>query len=298
MPELYRLAQRGVTAPPPPAPRPVVEHRPERAARAWLSGIDGSGSRAAWIVFEGGFGGGALLCSLILNDTVGVVDAAGGEITKKRLEAELTALRASQKLPWVETEPARVLGLVAEALALHAEFGTEPPAAFARWRRLFEAVAVASAPGLRATADPALAERGAELLELPETAGWFLDPESVQADALEMQEARESRLVVSDQIKAERQTAIVDRVLERELGPAPRRRWARRLAEMAWVFEETARPELATLASAVAAALDAPDADPRRQPFARGLAQRALEVASEVAAGRVSAADVSRKVTA
>ncbi|HKB26780.1 MAG TPA: hypothetical protein VKG64_17230 [Methylomirabilota bacterium] len=291
---LYRLAQRGVAAPPRPAPRPVVESGPERATRAWLSGIDGSGSRAAWVLFERGLGG-THLCSLIVNDTVGIVDAAGGDITKKRLESELEALRASQKLPWVETDPARALALVAEAQALHRATGTAPPAAFARWRRLFEHASVPAPAPPPAPADPALVERGAELLELPETAGWFLDPEAVQADAVDLLAARESRLVVSDQIKAERQTAIVDRVVERELDAEARRRWARRLDEMAWIFEATERSELGALAHAAAWALADPASDPRRQPFARGLAQRALELAGEVASGRISAADVSRK---
>src|SRR5439155_633907 len=83
------------TPPPAPAPRPVVERAAERATRAWASGVDGSGSRALWILFEGGFGG-AALCSLIVNDTAGMLEVAGGEITKRRLEAELAALRSSQ----------------------------------------------------------------------------------------------------------------------------------------------------------------------------------------------------------
>ena len=290
---LYRLSQQGVTPPPRPAPKPVVERQPERAARAWLSGIDGSGARAAWILFEGGLGSTAL-CSLIVNDTVGIVDVAGGEITKKRLEAELAALRASQKLPWVETGPARVVGLVAEALALHREKGTAPPGAFARWQRLFENAAGPEPPVLPAP-DPARVEQSAGLLELPELAGWFLDPEPVQGDAVELLAARESRLVVSDQIKAEREAAIVGRVIERELAPEARQRWARRLAEMALVFDATGRPEPAALARAAAAELADPAADPLRHPFAQGLARRALEVAGEVASGRISASDVSRK---
>ncbi len=46
---LYRLAQSGIT-PPAPEKRPMVERRPERAVRGWLSGIDGTGTRAAWIL--------------------------------------------------------------------------------------------------------------------------------------------------------------------------------------------------------------------------------------------------------
>src|SRR2546428_289131 len=175
---------------------PLYRRLAERATRAWASGVDGSGSRALWILFEGGFGG-AALCSLIVNDTAGMLEVAGGEITKRRLEAELAALRSSQKLPWVECDPARAVGLVAEALALHAAEGTAPPDAFAR---------------------------SAALAELPEMAGWFLDPEAVQVDAVELLAARESRLVVSDQVKAEREDAIVGRVIARELGPEARRR--------------------------------------------------------------------------
>src|SRR5437870_4528647 len=277
-----------------PAPRPVVERAPERAARAWVSGVDGSGSRALWILFEGGFGS-AALCSLIVNDAAGVLEVAGGGITKRRLEAELAALRSSQKLPWVECDPARALGLVAEALALHRAQGTAPPDAFARWSRLFDGADLPAPPALPA-ADPALVERSATLAELPEMAGWFLDPEAVQADAVELLAARASRLVVSDQVKAEREDAIVGRVIERELGPEARRRWARRLAEMALVFDATGRADLGALARAAAAALGDPDSSPRRHPFARALAQRALALAAEVASGRLRASDVSRKV--
>ena len=230
----------------------MVERRPERAARAWLSGVDGSGSRAVWLLFDGAFGGHAL-CSLIVNDEAGVMDAAGGEITRKRLETELAGLRASQKLPWVEVEPARALAVVGEALTVHRARGTAPPAAFARWERLFTPSEPAPLPAL--TADPALVERAPALLELPELAGWFLDPETVQADAVDLLQARESKLVVSDQIKAEREEAIVGQVIERELGPAARRRWARRLVDMAFIFSATDRPEPAAVAEAAAAAL-------------------------------------------
>src|SRR5207247_9941565 len=102
----------------------------------------------------------------------------GADITKKRLEAELASLRAAQKLPWVETETERALGLVAESLRLHDDRGTAPPAAFGRFRPFF---AEAAAPELPALGEPdaTLVERSAELLALPELAGRFLDPAPV-----------------------------------------------------------------------------------------------------------------------
>lgn len=291
---LYRLSQRGVVPPEPaPATRPVVARAAERPVRAWVSGIDGTGARAAWILFEGAWGA-FRLCSLIVSDTEGILDAAGGDITKKRLDRELAELRATQKLPWVESDPARVVGLVADALAIHEAAGTPVPAAFARWRPLFEGAPRPAPPALPEP-DGALVERAPELLELPEMSGWFIDPATVQTDALEMLESRESRLVVSDQIRAEREDSLVSRVVERELTPRAREVWARRLTEMALIFEATDRAGAAELARAAATALVDEAREIRRHPFARALARRGLDVAAEVALGRLKLSDVSRQ---
>lgn len=294
---IYRLAQGGVTvlAPAPvPTPSPGSQASP-RPIRAWVSGIDGSGSRAVWILFEGAWGA-LRLCSVIVNDIAGIMESAGGDITKKRLDRELAELRAAQKLPWVSADPRRAMSLVADAMARHAAAGTEPPATFERWRPLFAAAPPAEAPDL-GQPDPVLAERAGELLELPELAGWFLDPASVQTDAVDLLQARESRLVLTDQQKAERQDAILRQVVEREMTPPARQLWARRLGEMALVLDEAGRSEHAAIARAVAISLGDERRNVGREPFARGLAARALSAASEVALGRLSAADVSRAPT-
>ena len=292
---LYRLAQRGVTPPPRPVSRPVVERREERAVRGWISAIDGSGSRAMWLLFDGAFGG-LELCSLIVNDVAGVLEVAGGGITKKRLATELAALRAAQKLPWVETPPTRVVGTVGEALALHRTLGTSPPSGFARWQRHFDAGVPPVPPVAPSEPDAALVARGAEVLDAPEMAGWFIEPTDVQAEAVELMQTQESRLVVSDQVKGEREEALVTRVAERELGAEARARWARRLLESAEVFDATERPEHGAIARAAAGAL-VHGSDVASQPFARALARRALEVAGEVATGRLPLATATRKPT-
>ena len=302
--ELYRLAQAGVALPAGAAPKPrplagpLIRREPERATAAWLSGIDGSGSRAAWIVFEGGVGGGLRLCSLILNDEAGILESAGGPVTRKRLEAEQRALRESQKLPWVPTAPERAAALVAEALALHAAAGTAPPSAFARWRAVFPSrpapdplLADAAAP---AVADAELAEQAAALLDLPELGGWFVDPAAIREDAVALLELRDSRLVVADQIKAEREAAIVDGAVAKAFPPAARTRWARRLGEMALVFDATERPEAAAQARAAAAVFADKERRVESIAFARALARRGLEVAGEVTLGRARLEDVSR----
>jgi hypothetical protein len=291
---LYRLAQRGIAAEPVAAPpRPVVTRERERATRAWVSAIDGTGARALWIVFEGGFGG-LELASVIVSDTTGIVEAAGGTISRKRLDSELQRLREEQQLPWVEVAPDRALGLVAEALARHAELGTAPPPEFERWRARIERVDPITPPVPPATVDPGLVDRSAALLDLPEMQGWFIEPAEVQAEGLELLEAKESRLVVPDQIKAEREEAVVSRVVERTFDEAARQRWARRLLETALLFRALDRTGDAEMAEAAAGAVVDAAHDVVRHPFVRGLARRALAVAGDVALGRISAAEVSR----
>jgi len=303
---LYRLEQSGLRPPRAAAAtpaRPVVTRAAEHPVRAWLSGIDGSGSRAAWILFEGGLGGGLRLCSLILNDEAGIMDAAGGPIARKRLEAELRGLRESQKLPWVEVDGRRACALVADALALHERLGTVPPPEFARWRKLMgEAQPKASRTDTKEKLPADMPLPAAEtfltdsatLLDLPELMGWFIDPVRVQHEALALLQVRESRLVVSDQVKAERETSIVDGVVEAQLPDAARRRWAARLREMAEIFRMTGRLEPAALAEQTAAALADVGRPATAIPFARALAARGIEMASEVALGRTRLADVSR----
>jgi hypothetical protein len=188
---------------------------------------------------------------------------------------------------------------VGEALALHARMGTDPPAEFSRWRPLFAEAPARPADDepIAGETDPHLLDRSVELLELPELAGWFVDPGGIHEDTLALLQARESRLVLSDRTKADRETAIVDAVIDKQFTPEARRRWARRLAEMALIFRSTDREETARLAAGVAAALADDRRIARHIPFVRTLAMRGLEMGAQVALGRAQLAEVSRAPT-
>ena len=105
---------------------------------------------------------------------------------------------------------------------------------------------------------------------------------------------KNSRLVVSVRVKAEPEAAIVDRAIEKAVAGPARGRWARRLGEMALVFQATAPGEPAALARAAAAALRDEALPAESLPLVRATAARGLELGGEVALGRVKAAEVSR----
>jgi hypothetical protein len=293
---LYRLRQAGVTPPAPAAPAPRA--RSLRPAAAWMSAVDGTGSRGLWLALEGAYGERTLLAAVV-SDEIGLVDFSGGPIAKKRLDERLRALRAESGLPWVAVPPAWAWSTLAAAAARAREAGQPVPADLAGWlERLgpppFAAPPIHDRLPAAALGDPALLERSAELLDRPELAGWFLDPAGLTSEGLEWLQARESRLVVSEHAKAERRQALVDRVVESRLDAAARARWARRLEEQAWVLLELGAAPGAAMAAAVAAALAEPDRPARTLPFVRTLVERSLEVAGEVASGRVPAEQVSR----
>ena len=292
---LYRLRQAGVdrrpAAPPPRTPRVGL-------GEAWVSAVDGTGGRGLWLTLAGPYGERTLLAAM-LSDETGLIDFSSGAIAKKRVDAHLRALRAESPLPWV-TVPARWAWATLVAAAERARATGGPvPAELDQWIERLGTPAVEPAPiyaRLPAVAaeDPALIERSASLLALPEFTGWFLDPASVSSESLEWLQARESRLVVSDQIKAERHAALVDRIIETRFDAPTRRLWQGRLEDQAYVLLDLGRATEAASAVAVARALGDRADTLRRIPFLRVLVERSLEIAGEVATGRLSAEMASR----
>ena len=82
---------------------------------------------------------------------------------------------------------------------------------------------------------------------MPQLTGWFVDPAAIQEESVARLEMQDSRLIVADHIKVEREAAIVDRAIER-VSTGSRAAVARRFVEMALVFRRpaaTIRPVLA-----------------------------------------------------
>ena len=292
---LYRLGQAGIARrplPPPKAPPPVG------LGEAWMSAVDGTGGRGLWLTLTGPYGERTLLAAMV-SDESGLMDFSAGAIAKKRVEERLRALQAESPLPWVALPPRWAWATLVAAAERARAAGSTVPAELDHWVTRLGPPGPEPAPiharlPVALLEDPALLERSAALLALPELTGWFLDPAGVASESVEWLQAHESRLVVSDQIKAERLAALVDRIIETRFDPAARRLWQGRLDEQAYVLLSLGRPAEAASAVAVGRVLADPESRLARIPFLRALVERSLEIAGEVATGRLSAETASR----
>jgi hypothetical protein len=292
---LYRLRQAGVER---PAAVPAPPQRRVALGDAWASAVDGTGGRGLWLTLAGPYGESRLLAAA-LSDELGLLDFSTRAMPKKRIDEQLRAVQGESPLPWVMV-PASWAWATLVAAAERTRAGGRPvPPELGAWIERLGAPAPAPAPvyarlPAEATREPALLERSGALLALPELAGWFLDPAGVTSEALEWLQAKESRLVVSEQIKAERLAALIDRIIERHFDEPNRRRWQERLEDEAYVLLALGRTEEAWSAVAVARALADPAAALGRIPFLRALVERSLEIAGEVATGRLSVKTATR----
>ena len=292
---LYRLRQAGVDR---PATAPQPSQKRIALGDAWASAIDGTGGRGLWLTLAGPYGERTLLAA-VLSDELGLLDFSTGAMPKKRIDEQLRAVQAESPLPWVPV-PSSWAWATLVAAADRTRAGNHPvPPELAVWIERLGTPPAEPAPvyarlPAEAAAEPALLERSAALLALPELTGWFLDPAGVTSEALEWLQAKESRLVVSDQIKAERLAALIDRIIERDFDEPTRRRWQGRLEDEADVLLTLGRTAEAASAVAVAQALADPAATLHRIPFLRARVERSLEIAGEVATGRLSAEAASR----
>ena len=226
------------------------------------------------------------------------MDATGGPITKKRIAEEFQHLQTHGELRWISLSPGYTRGLIAEAVEVQRD--EPPPKDFLRWQSFLVGLPISrplilenlDPEGIRA--DPTLLDHSAELLAQPELAGWFLDPDVVLSAALEREEARASRLVLSDAQKADREASIVARTANERFTEAERNRWRRRLEETAHLFWQTERRREAALALAAALALGDSERSPRYQPFCLAVTRRSLDVAAEVQGGKLKADAVRR----
>ena len=274
---LYRVKQRGVAIPEPPAP--AAAPRPASGeAEGLLSLFDGRGDRLLWIIRPLATGG-AFLVAAQVNEPEGLREVSAGEASRKHIRAARQRLE-SDGMRLVAADWRTLDGLLVEAHE-RAGGGTTRERDYLRFRpRLTgepprppaEPVSArVTAPGAEESA--ALAAGSAALLEESELRGWFPPPEAAAPFVEEIAGLRDSPIVLSRVAQEER----VREVLRRAAATLfPSAVLARRLEGTAYLLAETGRSLAARRALAVALLLRARAADAMEIPLVALLVERAV----------------------
>jgi len=274
---LYRVKQRGVAIPEPPAPAAAPRLASDEA-EGLLSLFDGRGDRLLWIIRPLATGG-AFLVAAQVNEPEGLREVSAGEASRKHIRAARQKLGADgMRLVAADWRTLDALLVEAHAragggttrerdyLRLRPRLTAEPP------RPPAEPVSAGvTAPGAEESA--ALAAGSAALLEEPELRPWFPPPEAAAPFVEEIAGLRDSPIVLSRVAQEERVREVLRRAAETLFPPAV---LARRLEGTAYLLAETGRSLAARRALAVALLLRARPADAMEIPLVSLLVERAV----------------------
>lgn len=260
-----------------------------RPRQALVSHIDGAGGRLIWIVMERPLGVPGLI-ALHISDTQGIKECTALNLGKKKLSQQLEWIKRMEDLTVVEVPVTYGQLLVREAYHNNLKAGVEPPLEYRKWQKAIEEGEILNtSPSIyqelreeEVRFNPALLEESPDLLGLPEFSSWFFDLDSVATYALELLGARQSRIILSDWARKEREARIIAKAVEGLFSGDYPDLFKRRLEEMAYVLWKTDRPEEAKKALAAALALGQDDGQPlSKHPFISAMVLRSLNLAMQ-----------------
>ncbi len=288
---LYRLKMAGVEV-----EEPTEEETPSlerelipRPRQALVSHIDGAGGRLIWIVMERPLGALSLV-ALRITDTEGIKECTDVNLGNKRLKQELERIRKMGNLTVVEVPVTYGQLLVREAYHMNLKAGVEPPLEYRKWQKAVEEGEISGTSPViyrelreeEVRLNPALLEESSQLLGLPEFSSWFFDLDSVATYALELLEARQSRIILSDWVRQERKARIIGKAVEGLFSGDYPGLFKRRLEEMAYILWKTDRREEAKKALTAALALgEDGNQSLREHPLISAMVLRSLNLAMQ-----------------
>lgn len=266
-----------------------VMQTPESAPEAFMGPVDGFGSRAVFITIpqvpqgvDVGLG--------IVNDREGIVEFIFGRYSKKRMR-EVKALFFEQTGLMVETRVPHACTILEKAYGPKEGSMDASANGYRRLRpwlleniELLESAAVYDdlAPD-SITKDILTGSQIKRLLAHPLMQSWIIDPEKIASILEEIQNAKESPILVSEEQKAARISEIKESAVSSIYPDSERARLKSRLEEMAYVFLKSEGEEYARLALAAALTLDEGDSILAVNPFLMALMDRTLDLYSRAA---------------
>lgn len=290
---LHRLKVQGVTVTDTPRAHVVIGTGSHRLERCLASFIDGTGERMV-LMIRTKAGGGYNIAYLVLNYGLGIRHALGMQVSKRELPDLLA--KAQERSRLIDLDPAYCQYQVALGHQMNLATGTPVPEEYFSLRDIIgesdttfdQALIYSVLSPQDLEAAKAYTAHAADLLELPEFAGWTLPEPIIQkyGDALEATES--SQIVVSPTMQQERINTVYEQAMTEVLGEQSRRLMRLRLEEMAYYLLQTDRHLEALWAVAAAQSLLADDPHRlRNNPFAGALLERSLAFAKRRPSSRI-----------
>lgn len=278
---LYRLEQRGLAIPPPPVSAPPAGVSAP-ALEGFLSPVDGRGDQLVWLIKPQA--GGVAHLFAVINDPDGLQEVNLFETTRKALRASRQELLDKHELRMIEADWRYCDYLMDRAFRWATEKGGSIHGDYRGLRaKLLKTPAVEMPPPILASldveavrSDARLVAESDTLIEEKEFRTWFFDQETLKPYLDEMQQVRDSPVLLNPAQQEERVRAVIERAIEELFGGAHRMSWVRRFQEMAYVFHATGRTEPAKRALAVALALEASSRGGREIAVCEALARASL----------------------
>lgn len=276
----YRLEQRGIHAPPAPAPVAPVLTVP---IEGYVSAIDGAGDQLVWIVKPRP--GGLAHLFAVINDPAGLREVELNVITRKALKGLCAELLAKHEIRLVPTDWHYCDFLMHRAFRWARDRQTPMTGDYPALRaQLLKEAAAENLPPLVLTrldpaeiaASPNLLADSAQLLEEPELRTWSFEPEALRPYLDELLNLSGSLLVLNEAQQEERARAVAERAVAELFAGEQRDSYVRRLHELAHFFAVTHRLPRAKQAVAVAQALAASPRGGHDIPFCEALARASL----------------------
>ena len=273
--------------------RAVIGTVTHRLEQCYASHIDSVGDRVLWMVRTKAFGG-YNIGYIVINYGTGIQYARGIPVSKRELP-ELLA-KAQEMAPLIELDPDYTQFQIAQAQQMNLDTNTPVPDEFFAIRDI---VGESSVTFDKAIIYSALSEddlreaeayehHAADLLELPEFAGWTLPRSIIQKYGDELRNLEESQIVVSEAVQRQRVSAIYEQATSEALSEQSRHIMRLRLEEMAYYLLGTDRRLQALWAVAAARSLEVDNPDRlSRNPFAGALLERSLESAKQHASSNI-----------
>jgi hypothetical protein len=255
---LFKLRQHGIKPPvteAPAAAAPVLAA--VESASAIMSPVDHEGARLVWLLKPRTQGGLSRLQGLS-SDAEGLVGANLAHVSRRELREERQEIERASEIKLIDTDyrladfilceayrrtPESRLGHVGNFLALRAEILVAPPPIDYQ-HPIYQEFA--------GTLDQ---EASADLLKEPELTGWTVPKAELKPYLGEIEDIRQSPLVLNQYQQEERSNAVVGRAVEQLFAGARAALMRRRLEDMAYYLARTGRANAARWAASAAAAI-------------------------------------------